>query len=55
MPFSENVGMSSPPQISCVGNNLVIAIPTTGELLVYDLEGNLKIKIRLNGVPIMFR
>jgi hypothetical protein len=41
MPYSSDNGMSSPPQISCIGNNLVIAIPTIGEILVYDLEGKL--------------
>jgi len=39
MPFSKNLGMSSPPNIACVGNKLIIAVPTTAELLVYDIEG----------------
>jgi hypothetical protein len=39
MPFSNNLGMSSPPNIACVGNKLIIAIPTTAELLVYDIDG----------------
>ena len=39
MPFSKSTGMSSPPNIECVGNKLIVAVPTTGELLVYDLEG----------------
>ena len=42
MPFSRMTGMSSPPQIACLEDRLVIAIPATGEILVYDLEGNLK-------------
>lgn len=41
MPFSKSCGMSSPPNIECVGNNLIVAIPTTGEILVNDLEGKL--------------
>ncbi|MDO9340840.1 MAG: hypothetical protein Q7T72_10010 [Bacteroidales bacterium] len=41
MPFSKNIGMNSPPNIACVGNKLIIAIPITGELLVHDLEGKL--------------
>jgi hypothetical protein len=39
--------MSSPPQISCIGNKLIIAIPTTGEILVYDLEGKLVSKDKI--------
>jgi len=42
MPFSKMTGMSSPPQIACLEDRLIIAIPATGEILVYDLEGNLK-------------
>ena len=41
MPFSKSTGMSSPPNIECVGNKLIVGIPTTGEILVYDLEGKL--------------
>jgi hypothetical protein len=41
MPFTKSTGMSSPPNIACVGNKLIVAIPTTGEILVYDLEGKL--------------
>lgn len=41
LPFSNRPGMSSPPNIACVGNKLIVAIPTTGEILVYDLEGKL--------------
>jgi hypothetical protein len=42
MPFSRMTGMSSPPQIACLEDRLVVAIPATGEILVYDLDGNLK-------------
>lgn len=41
MPFSKSTGMSGPPNIACVGNKLIVAIPTTGDILVYDLEGKL--------------
>ena len=41
MPFSKITGMSGPPNIACVGNKLIVAIPTTGEILVYDLDGKL--------------
>ena len=42
MPFTKMTGMSSPPQIACIEDRLIIAIPTTGEILVYDIEGNMK-------------
>ncbi len=41
MPFSKSTGMSSPPMISNVGNKLIVAVPPTGEILTYDLEGKL--------------
>ena len=41
MPFSKSTGMSAPPNIACVGNKLIVAMPTSGEILVYDLEGKL--------------
>jgi len=47
MPYSKAVGMSLPPKIECIGNNLVIAIPPTGEIFVYDLNGNLKSKDKI--------
>jgi len=47
MPFSKNLGLTSSPQIACVNNKLVVSIPTTGEILVYDLEGNLKLKNKI--------
>ncbi|MGF1587095.1 MAG: hypothetical protein ACFCUM_17375 [Bacteroidales bacterium] len=42
MPFAKSTGISSPLQIASIENNLIIAVPTTGEILVYDFEGNLK-------------
>jgi hypothetical protein len=41
MPFSKDIGMTSPPVIACIENNIIVAIPTTGEIQVYDLEGKL--------------
>lgn len=41
MPFSKSTGMSLPPNVECTANKLIVAIPTTGEILVYDLEGKL--------------
>ena len=39
MPFSKSTGMSAPADIACVGNKLIVAIPTSGDILVYDLDG----------------
>jgi hypothetical protein len=33
--------------IASAGNNLVIAYPTTGEIIVHDLEGNMKSKDKI--------
>jgi hypothetical protein len=41
MPFTKSCGTDSPPNIACVGNKLIVAIPTTGNILVYNLEGDL--------------
>ena len=40
MPYINNIGMASPPKIAWLGDKLVVAIPTTGEIFVYDIEGN---------------
>ncbi len=41
MPFTKNIGMTIPPKIACVNNQIIIAIPTTGEILTYSIEGKL--------------
>jgi len=41
MPFSDRTGMNSSPIIQCTENKLIVGIPTTGEILVYDLNGKL--------------
>ncbi len=48
MPYSKKTGTGIPPQITTVNNDLIIAIPNTGEMLVYDLDGNLKSKHKIN-------
>ena len=48
MPFSRRTGTGIPPQITTVKNELIVAIPNTGEILLYDLEGNLKSKSVIN-------
>ncbi len=44
MPYSMQTGKGLPPQITTVKNELIVAIPNTGEIIVYDLEGNFKSK-----------
>ena len=39
MPFSRMTGMSSPPKIACIEEKLIIGIPATGEILVFDTDG----------------
>lgn len=41
MPFSKSTGIQ-PPQIASVGQKLIIAIPTTGEILQFNLDGKLQ-------------
>jgi hypothetical protein len=48
MPYSKRTGIGIPPQITTIKNELIVAIPNTGEILVYDLEGNLKSESRIN-------
>lgn len=40
MPYANSTGMSSPPIIASTGNQLVVAIPATGEINQFDLNGN---------------
>ncbi|MDR4988938.1 MAG: hypothetical protein RG741_08905 [Bacteroidales bacterium] len=40
MPFSKALGLTQPPQIASVGNKLVVTIPSTGEIRMYDLDGS---------------
>jgi hypothetical protein len=41
MPFTKESGLTTPPVIASVDNKLIVAIPITGEIRIYDLEGNL--------------
>lgn len=41
MPYTKWTGMSSPPIIECINNKLVMTLPTTGEIMVYDFNGEL--------------
>ena len=40
MPYINNLGMSLPPRIAWLNDKLVLAIPSTGEILVFDSIGN---------------
>lgn len=48
MPYSKSTGKGIPPQITTLNNELIVAIPNTGEILVYDLNGNLKSKSKID-------
>ena len=39
IPFLKVLGMIHPPMITSVGNHIIIAIPETGEIRKYDLNG----------------
>jgi len=48
MPHTRSTGISSPPKIAQVGNKLIVGIPPTGEILIYDLDGNLMAKDKID-------
>lgn len=39
MPYSRSTGMSAPPIIATTGNQLIVAVPATNEINLFDLEG----------------
>jgi hypothetical protein len=41
MPYTRPAGLTSPPVVACNGKEVIVTIPTTGEILIYDLEGKL--------------
>jgi len=47
MPYSKNTGKGLPPVLTTVNNTLLVAIPNTGEILEYDLNGNLQSKSKI--------
>jgi hypothetical protein len=47
MPYTNFVGLSSPPQIAFLNNQLIVALPHTGEILAYDIHGKLVSKERI--------
>ncbi len=48
MPYVNNIGMSSAPVITWLEDRLVVGIPTTGEILTYDIEGKQISKDKIN-------
>ena len=40
MPFAKRSGFGPPPKIASIGNQLIIAVPSTGEIFTYDINGN---------------
>ncbi len=48
MPYSRMTGKGIPPQIATVNNELIVAIPNTGEVIVFDLDGNQKTKSKID-------
>ena len=39
MPYAGTLGLAAPPRLACVDNKLLIAYPTTGDLVICDLNG----------------
>ncbi len=48
MPYSSFTGKGIPPQITSVNNELILAIPNTGEIFVYDVNGKQKLSQSIN-------
>lgn len=48
MPYINNSGMRNGPILSSVENKLIAAIPSIGEILIYDLNGNFKSKEKIS-------
>jgi hypothetical protein len=40
MPYMKSTGMSAPPIIATTGNQLIVAIPSSGDIHKFDLNGN---------------
>jgi len=49
IPFSKSTSISSSPDIAFIGDKLVVAVPSTGEVLVYDPDGKLISKDKIEG------
>jgi len=40
MPYTKSTGMSASPIIATTGNQLIVALPSSGEIMMFDFEGN---------------
>ncbi len=47
MPYIDATGLNSPPKIAFANDRLIVALPHTGEILAYDINGNLKSKYKI--------
>lgn len=47
MPFTSSIGLKSPPQITSIKDKLIAAIPATGEINSYSLNGQLLSKTKV--------
>ncbi len=47
MPYTKSTGACSTPKIAFAKNHIIIARPSTGEILAYDLNGNFKSKDKI--------
>jgi hypothetical protein len=48
MPHSRALGIKAQPQLACINNELIVANPTNGELQIFDLNGELLSKKKMN-------
>lgn len=48
IPFTNRAGLALKPQIAFVDNELVVVLPVTGEIVVYDVNGNKKSTTKVN-------
>ncbi len=48
MPFSRSTGIKAQPQLACVDNQLFVANPTSGEIMIYTLDGKLVSKKQMD-------
>jgi hypothetical protein len=47
MPYTLFTGVSSPPRIAFVNNQLIVGLPHSGEIMMYDVNGKLASKERI--------
>lgn len=50
MPFSKSLGMNTPPMIHNIGNELIVSLANTGEIIRYSVEGKLISKDKIDWI-----